>query len=260
MALIIAPTLAAAQANVPAAQRYQACTRLAAEDATTALDVASRWRDEGGGVAAQHCIALALSALERFEEAARMLETALEHIRAGRGVNAMGMTINRDLVARLHAQAGHAWLLAERPINAYQAFSAAIAELPPRDPATLDYAIDRARASAASGDYDAAVADLDEALLQAPERGEIYLFRATARRHLGAIEPALQDANDAVRLLGSAEAYLERGNLRMLAGDEAAARADWQAATNADAKGPAGQAARQNLQRLEDMLAQENAP
>ncbi len=260
MALILAPTLAAAQANVPAAQRYQACTWLAAEDATTALDVASRWRDDGGGVAAEHCIALALNALERFHEAARMLETLLEHIRAGRGVDAMGMTITRDLVARLHAQAGHAWLLAARPINAYQAFSAAIAALPPRDPAALDYLIDRARAAAANGDYDAAVADLDNAQLQAPERGEIYLFRATARRHLGAIEPALQDADDAVRLLGSAEAYLERGNLRMLAGDEAGARADWQTAAEVDADGAPGQAARENLQRLAEMLAQDNTP
>lgn len=255
LAIGINASAASAQDGLSAAKRYQACTRLAASDAGAALSVASLWRDQGGGVAAQHCIALALTGLERYGEAAQMLETVLQHMRAGRGVDAMGLTITRGLVAQLHAQAGHGWLLAGRPVDAYQAFSAALAELPPYDPAALDYLIDRARASAASGNYAEAVQDLDKAQAMAPDRGDIYLFRATARRHLGEIDDGLADAGLAVSLLASAAAHLERGNLRLLAGDDAGARADWTLAAEAEPDGPTGDAARTNITRLDEALA-----
>ena len=63
-------TLLAAFAGVPAraanpeAAKYAACVAKVSTAPDAALDMATGWRARGGGVAAQHCIALALIGLK----------------------------------------------------------------------------------------------------------------------------------------------------------------------------------------------------
>ena len=60
--------------ELPAAQAYEKCLGLARSDPAQGFEAAIDWRDTGGGMAAQHCTAVALAELGQFQEAATRLE------------------------------------------------------------------------------------------------------------------------------------------------------------------------------------------
>ncbi|BDV42259.1 hypothetical protein GURASL_11820 [Geotalea uraniireducens] len=81
------------------------------------------------------------------------------------------------------------------------------------------------------GDYDQAIADLDQALTLDPEYAEGYCTRAECRLEKGEIDAALSDVDRAIALKPDyADAYATRGKLLQKKGDMASAKVDLQKA------------------------------
>lgn len=194
--------------------RYDACLALTGTAPEKAFEAALAWHDQGGGLAADHCAAVALVALGQYREGAVRLEklaAALDKIGSG-------------LTPAVLDQAANSWLLAGRPERAAADAGAALK----LDPSSALYHIDRARALAALGRYQETLPDLDAAIRLAPQDATAYAFRASARRHIGDLTGALADANAALtRDPDSTAALLERGILRRMAGNRKGAEADW---------------------------------
>ena len=226
------------------AEEYRKCMTLARTRPQDAFESAIAWRSLGGGDAADHCAAVALIELEQYAEAAKRLERL-----------AQASKEEPEVKAGLYDQAGQAWLLEGRAVDATRAFTSAIG-LKPGDP---DLLVDRAQAWAARGDYAAADADLSAALNLSPSRADIYALRASARRFLDRPDDAMGDANTALELNpGNPEALLERGILRRLKGDDGGARADWMKILNAMPDSAAAGPARQNIENMD--VKPEGAP
>lgn len=195
---------------------YSDCTAMVDRDPRTAEQQAAKWQTHGGGIAAMHCHALALSELKRYDEAARILD-------------ALGS--NRDVPdaerAELYDQAGAAWMLARRANEAVMSYSAALT----RKPNDLSLLTDRARARGVLKDWRGADADLSAALVQDQNRADLLVLRASAR---WAMNRKVDAATDIVRALEVYPDYpaalLERGKMKYSAGDIGGARHDWQKA------------------------------
>lgn len=195
---------------------YDDCVAMVDRSPATAEKKAAAWQTGGGGIAAMHCHALALYALKRYGEAARVLD-------------ALGR--NRDVPAdersELLEQAGSAWGSAGKPGEAVQSFTAALS-LRPKDAGLLEA---RARARGLAKDWKGADADLSAALAQDQDRADLLVLRASARWAAGRKTDA---AADIVRALDVYPNYppalVERGRMKYSAGDTAGARKDWQKA------------------------------
>lgn len=239
--LAAASTLLAAASALPAgetgAESYAACMALARSDPEAGFGEAVTWEELGGGTAARHCAAVALTGLGEYGEAAQRFETLAQTAQAPDGVR-----------TNLLAQAARAWLLAGAAERAESVLDAAI-KRSPDDPQLY---IDRAEARAGMDRYAGAAVDLDTALRLDPDDAQALALRASARRRLGDIEDALLDAEEAVQIdPASLPALLERGILRRLAGDDSGARADWLRILRIDADSPQAKAARDELERLD---------
>jgi regulator of sirC expression with transglutaminase-like and TPR domain len=153
-----------------------------------------------------------------------------------------------ELAAGAFDQAGQAWTMADEPQRALNATAAGL-KLAPDD---IDLLIDRARAYATLGDFNAAIADLDKAQTLAPDRADILTYRASTWRFLKDLTKARADADAALKLEPkNAEALLERGNIRRLTNDPAGARQDWLEVVALAAGTPAGDFAKANLEKLD---------
>jgi tetratricopeptide (TPR) repeat protein len=211
---------------------YSGCAQLAKINPAKALKEAEAWRDEGGGAAATHCSALALTQLKRYGEAAARLDGLAK---------TAGVGDFRDRAA-LYDQAGNAWLLAQRPKEAARSFSEALA-LTPND---VEIHADRARAKALTQDWAGAEADLSAALLMDQDRADLLSLRASARRALNRKIDAATDILRALTLFPNYPAALvERGGMKYEAGDVNGARKDWQVA--AKGRGDSAAAAKRLL-------------
>jgi len=214
---------------------YPQCVSLVERNAAAAEESARDWQTHGGGVAAMHCNALALSALHKYGDAARILDT---------------LARNRELDnvqrGKLFDQAGNAWLLAGQAGNAEQSFSDGLSDSP-RDMTLL---VDRAHARAALKNWRGVDADLSAALLQDQNRADLLVLRASARWVLGRRADA---ATDLVRALTIYPDYppalVERGRIKFSVGDTMGARKDWQKAA-ASGQGQAAVDARHYLDEM----------
>lgn len=215
---------------------YSDCVALVERNPAAADQSARLWHERGGGIAATHCDALALTALRRYDDAAH----ALESLARDRDV-----ADNADRAA-LYDQAGNAWMLAGRAYEADGDFSAALA-LAPRD---IDILTDRARARALRKDWYGTVADLSAALLEDQNRPDLLVLRADAFWALGKRTDAATDIVRALALYPDYPAALvERGQMKYEAGDDAGARIDWKKAA-ASHEGDAAADARRRLDAL----------
>jgi regulator of sirC expression with transglutaminase-like and TPR domain len=226
------------------AATYARCMSLARREPGSALTLAADWAKRGGAHPADHCSAVALIALGRYQEGATRLQSL-----------ARAMTsAPPSLLSGVLDQASQAWLLAGDPNRAFETAREAAA-LAPGDP---EIVIDRAEAAAAAGYLDAAVGDLDRVLKTDPNRVDALVYRASADRALDRLDQARADIDKAVALApNSAAALLERGNIRLLQGDSDGAQRDWQEVVDIAAASPAGRAARANLEHLTHMSSSE---
>lgn len=215
---------------------YRTCVDTIAKHPDRAVERSLAWAEADGGNAARHCLALALAASGDYAAAAR-------------GLNVLaGESAEPPARARLYAQAGQVWLLADRPQAALAAFDAALAETP----GDIELLIDRARSHAAARDYRAAIADLDGVVARAPDHDEALVFRAAAHRRVEDFEAAAADLERALAIdPANADALVERGAVRLHDNDEAAARADFGAAIMLAPTTPAAALAREFLNELE---------
>jgi tetratricopeptide (TPR) repeat protein len=219
------------------AAKYARCIKLAKTRPAAGESFAAAWQQQGGGHPAWQCRAVALFGLGRYGEAARSFDALAQAMaRAPATLRAGALD-----------QAGQAWLMAGNPIRAY-ADSGAAAALRPGDPELL---IDEAETAAAASYYHKAIEALDQVLQQNPKRLDALIYRAAAYRALHRPAPALADIQKALaEAPNSVPARLERGNIRLLAGDIAGARRDWMQVARLAPKSAAGRAARANLAKL----------
>ncbi len=197
--------------------RYSQCVQQSTRNPQAALAIANSWKPGEGGMAAAHCMALALVGLKRYKEAATKLDVLAHR------PDVASIALRSEILS----QAGNAWLLAGDAKSADASFASALT-LNPRDPDTF---ADVARAKAALQDWVGAESHLTAALKISPQRADLLILRASARHALGHTVEARADLERALDIRpGMPEALLERGSLKQEGGDIAGARADWEAA------------------------------
>jgi len=222
--------------NIGTRQRYEQCLSLANLNPLEALRSATEWSKAKGGAPAEHCLAMALTELKRYPEAAARLDAL------GRAPD-MG-----SLRASVFDQAGNAWMLAGNGAKATASFSAALA-LSAND---ADLYADLARAQAMQKDWKSAEADLNAALEIQPRRVDFLILRSSALAAQGKLAEARDDADAALKLRpNSPEALIQRGDIARRAGDVGSARRDFQAALKIAGGGETADAARSELSLLD---------
>lgn len=173
------------------ARRYRDCLIAARDAPPRAIELGQAWRLAGGGLPAQHCLALGLVADGKPAQARAELE------RAGRAAD-----LARDpLAAELWGQAGNAALLGGDPAGARALLTTALdrGESAPTV-ARVGWLIDRARAAVAAGDLPPARADLDRAIALDPADPTARLLSAALAGRMGDVPRARRDAREAKRL------------------------------------------------------------
>lgn len=193
---------------------YTECMQLARREPLKALPAAEKWKAEGGGLGARHCVAIALFEGGRFVPAA----TQLEQLERDMGTDRPGLR------AELLAQAGQAWMEAGQAENAAAVQSRAL-DLKPGD---VDLWIDRGLSYAAMRAWPRAISDFDQALRIEPDKVDVLVLRAAAWRNAGDPAKALADADRALkRAPDHSEALLEHGFALLARGDRTRANADF---------------------------------
>ncbi len=248
--LLTPPTEHLSSQNIDKARQYEACLRLVAIDAEQAFETGLAWQDNGGGDGALHCIAVALIALEHFEEGARRLEALAPTMAAG---------TSAAMRAEVLAQAGQAWLRAGDLDRAFTVQTEALKLARANSRAFAEILIDRAITLAQANHYWEAIDDLNMAIELAqqladggPEPTFGLVLRASAYRFVEALPLALEDAEAALALSPNhPEALLERGIIRRLMGDDEGARRDWLALARLHGSTRAAAAARRNLEKMD---------
>lgn len=217
---------------------YRACLNQARADPENAYRAALDWHQAGGGLPARHCAAVALLGLNAYDEAASRLETLAGEVPDAR----------LDLRLGLMAQAAQGWMMSGRAARAEQLLSRVIS-VQPNDPQIL---ADRAVARLSLRDYWGAVDDLDRSIQMAPRDVELLLYRASAYRYLGVPDLARDDVERALAVNPIAPAaWLERGILEQMAGDDTAARRSWIRVLDLAPESSTADAARARIEALD---------
>jgi tetratricopeptide (TPR) repeat protein len=203
---------AAAQAEITA---FEQCAPAIAASPQAAREDASVWHLLGGGTPARLCEVAALEAMGAFATAARLL-------------TAMAENPNRALDVKTRAdlfeEAARLWLVAGQPAIA----NAALDSANKLAPDSSERPLLRARAAAASQDWNQARRNLDNLLASDPDNSLALALRAASLRHLGDPQAALVDARRARTLDPSlAEALFEIAAAQAESGDTDAASEAW---------------------------------
>jgi tetratricopeptide (TPR) repeat protein len=217
--LLQAATPAAAQ-PLPTLDEVQftECLDLARKDAASAVTEASLWTQQGGGYLARACHGFALASDFKFDLALPILSEA------ARGAEER----NDPRAARFWAQAGNAAIADGQAAIALTALDKALA-LAQTNAEKADVEVDRARALVALERTDDAASALANARRLGPENGTAWLLSATLARRTNKLPDALTFIQTAAPLLPRDPAVaLEAGNIAIAAGDEAAARKQWE--------------------------------
>lgn len=225
-------------------ERYAACADLVQADAERAIETASAWRVDGGGLHARQCLGLAYVALERWAPAATTYEQAAREAEAA----------NDSRRADFHVQAGNAWIAAGEPTRAVQSLDAALAAPHLTDELRGEVHLDRARALVALGNAEGARTDLNEGLRLVPsDPFGWYLSAALARRQ----GDAARARSDIARALDMAadnpDIALLAGTIAGEAGDMAEAERLYRRVAEGAPDTEAGRAARASLETLREV-------
>ena len=198
--------------------QFTECLDLARKDAASAITDASLWAQQGGGYLARACQGFALASDFKFDLAIPLLTEA-----------AKGAEERKDpRAARFWAQAGNAAIADDKPADALMALDRALI-VAAANTEKADIEVDRARALVALNRSDDAVTALATARQLGPENGTAWLLSATLARRLSKLPDALTFIQTAAALLPrDPSVALEAGNIAIAAGDEAAARKQWE--------------------------------
>ncbi|MDG1995873.1 MAG: tetratricopeptide repeat protein [Emcibacteraceae bacterium] len=211
------------------AKTYQDCIAEISVDSEKALIRARKWIVGGGGVAAQHCEAMALFDKERFDEAANLLEKVGDNVERGEGVGFFASQNKEFLALQLRYTAGKSWMNAGKPERAYNVYTVALLGLEDNSSFFYDLYIERALVQLSREEYQSAVDDFTNALGIDAERVDAFLFRAETFRKMGDHVKARLDINEGLIISPKQpDLIFESGvNYRMMRDNEKA-RNEWQ--------------------------------
>jgi len=216
--LLLAAAVPAAAQDTSDAARYRACLDLARTDAAQAIERATEWRGNGGGIPARHCLGMAYGTKGDFAAATAELTAAARAAEVAHDPHA----------ADLWGQAGNAALLDAKPAVALPAFTSGIAVAGTEPVRLAALLTDRARAAVETNRTTEARADLTRATGLDPSAVDGWLLLATLDRRLAdlpAAERAILEA--ARREPADPDIALEAGNIAAAQGRLDLARASW---------------------------------
>ena len=190
MSILVAIVFALSAAETPstavASDRYLDCLLLIEEDIETGRRAAQLWAAEGGGVSAQHCLAMADIAAGFEKLGAARLETIAEREDAGDG----------PARGRLFAQAAEAWLEAGETSFAEAALAAAFEQAP----VAADLHLTDANIRIAKKDWHGAIAAIGAAEEAGAVTADGFIDRGRARLAIGDTEGAAVDVVNALSI------------------------------------------------------------
>lgn len=228
---------AAAQASGPVdtpANRYRDCLALSRSAPARAAGQAQAWLGSGGGLMAAQCLGLALSAQEKWPEAAAAFEAA------ARDAEEKQDRRRGDL----WVEAGNARLAAGDPAAARRAFESALATKMLIPQLEGEVHLDLARAAVASGDPAGARTHADKGLALVPKDAFAWYLSAALARRQNDLALAREHIAKAVSLgPDDAAILLEAGNIAGLSGEKDAALGLYARAARAAPGSEAGKAA-----------------
>ena len=211
--LLAAAAQAAGPVDTPA-NRYRDCLALARSAPERAAGQAQAWLGSGGGLMAAQCLGLALSAQEKWPEAAAAFEAAAKDAEA-RQDNRRG---------DLWVEAGNARLAAGDPAAARKAFDSALATRLLAPQLEGEVQLDLGRAAVALKDPAAARAHIDKGLALVPKDPFGWYLSAALARKQNDLALAREHIAKAVSLApDDAPILLEAGNIAGLSGEKDAA-------------------------------------
>lgn len=200
------------------------CLDLLVQDASRAHTMAQIKRNESTGAArvvANHCLGLAATELELWEDAAQAFREARDEVPdAEPNARArFGIMVGNAVMASGDAERA-VLLLQLAKEDAQRAASASLEAIA---------ATDLARAMVAANLPEEALKELNRSISLEPENPENWLLSATLLRRLDRLDEA-QTAIERASELAPQEAYigLEAGVIAVLSGRDEAARASWQ--------------------------------
>jgi tetratricopeptide (TPR) repeat protein len=230
----------------PSSRWLESCFDLIAQDPARAHTMAQIRRNETTGadrVLANHCLGTAATALERWEDARAAFRAAHDETPA----------TEARTRARFSVLAGNAALAAGDPAGALVLLVEAGSEARAAGSTVLEAlaAIDSARALVRLGQEEEALEALETATRLAPANSEGWLLKATLLRRLERLELAEEAIATAAKLApADPEIGLEAGVIAVLAGDDEAARARWQAVLALAPESPEAAIAKDYLTQL----------
>ncbi|MEM7742759.1 MAG: hypothetical protein AAF409_03525 [Pseudomonadota bacterium] len=238
-ALILALLASPATSSPERIQDYDTCVDLVETAPEDAVRLAGEWVRYGdGGAGARHCYALALVAVGAQSQAVdELLDLAAEETE-----------LSAEARVDVLVQAGELLLVLEEPAAAGLAATEALRLMPnARSALAL-----RGAVRVDQGDLEGGVADFNAALATGQPVARFLIRRAAARRILGALVAARDDAVFATEVDDKLpEAWLERGRVEARLGDKPAARMSLLEAIALDRDGETGRQAQLALQRME---------
>lgn len=220
-------------------QSYRGCIQLAHSNPEEAFETSLSWEDQGGGLPARHCSAIALFNLEHYREAAKRLQQLAKDIPE---------TVSEQIVTDILGQAGLA-LYTVGDFHEALAVQDAALKLYPDNVTVL---IDRALTNMELGQGIKTIQDLTKVLSLEADHLEALTYRGAAYRQEEKFAMALVDLNRVLALdPTNPEALLERGIVYRLQENKNAARTDWLKLIEYHDGRPAAEMAQRNLQKME---------
>lgn len=236
------------------------CLDLLAQDASRAHTMAQIQRNASAGaervaerVLANHCLGLAASELELWEDAITAFEAARDETPGD----------ELRLRARYGTMAGNAALASGTPMRAEPILRRAKLDAQGAASAPLQAiaATDLARALVTMGQSDAALTELDLATSLQPDDAESWLLKATLLRRLERLEEA-QIAIERAGELAPLDPMvgLEAGIIALFSDREDAARASWQSVIDLQPDSPAARTAQNYLAQIGPAASTQDIP
>ncbi|MEW4468212.1 hypothetical protein AB1K62_10305 [Parasphingorhabdus sp. JC815] len=227
--------------------RFNECVDLAVDDPPSGIVAANKWRMEGGGFLARHCLGFAYAeqfnwsaATTSFVEAAREAEIA-----------------KYPRTANFWAQAGNAALAGDQLEKALEYLNAALVQNSLTGLQKGEVHLDRARVHVAMDNYDAAREEFAMVQKLAPQDPLGWLLSATLARRQNDLALAKADIQVAAKLASQDPAIaLEAGNIAYAGGDLVEAKANWEKAVKMDAQSRSAKAAQKYLEQLATDVSQ----
>jgi tetratricopeptide (TPR) repeat protein len=243
-ALLLA--LAAAQVAGPVdtpRNRYRDCLALARTAPERAAGQAQAWLGSGGGLMAAQCLGLALSAQEKWPEAAAAFEAAASEAEARQDRRR----------GDLWVEAGNARLAAGDAASARKAFESALAAKTLIPQLEGEVYLDLGRAAVALGDPAAARTQIDKGLALVPKDPFGWYLSAALARKQNDLALARDHIARAVALApDDSGILLEAGNIAGLSGERDAALGLYARAARAAPGSEAAKAAQAAIAANED--------